>query len=616
MSRPILAGLTVLLAVAFAACSAHAPATPPAPAAATGPLGSVPPPVGTPHAGTILVAQPPGSVPGWILPLMDAAHDSAYTVASFDYLSWRPLLWLTDGVSPAVNPALSLANVGTDGAGTTFTVTLKPGLRWSDGVPLTARDILFWYDELRAALAESPANWASYVPGLGLPDQVASVSVPSSRRIVFRLKRAVNPRWFILDELAAIQPMPAHAWVSSPVTGQPLDFTAPASAKAIYDHLAAASAQPADWVINSLWQVVDGSYRLSGFNPATGGFTMAPNPRYAGPHARPYPALIAVPFATDAAEVAALGRGAIDQGYLPVTSLGQLAAIRAAGYQAFAYPDFGWNYIAYNFKDAAGGFGAMISQLYLRQALAHLADERRYVRTLLNGLGVAAYGPVPSLPASQYAPGGGYTFSVSAAIALLKAHGWTVRPGGTDTCASPGTGPGDCGAGIPAGTPLAFPLQYATYPAVTGELARAFAADAARAGISVTPVASPLQELITSYNNATSPWNEDKWAAVFFGGFTNSAYPTAFGVFNTAGAANFGGYSDPRADALIQATVASTDPLAARRAAAYLTASQPGLFLPLPDRIVVWKKTLSGARQAFESLTQLQFSPELWYLTS
>ena len=32
-----------------------------------------------------------------------------------------------------------------------------------------------------------------------------------------------------------------------------------------------------------------------------------------------------------------------------------------------------------------------------------------------------------------------------------KANGWTVNPGGTSTCTSPGTGTGQCGAGRPAG---------------------------------------------------------------------------------------------------------------------------------------------------------------------
>jgi len=55
-------------------------------------------------------------------------------------------------------------------------------------------------------------------------------------------------------------------------------------------------------------------------------------------------------------------------------------------------------------------------------------------------------------------------FSVSAAGSLLKSHGWNVVPGGSTTCAKPGTGPGECGAGIPAGTKLTFNVIYSNQP--------------------------------------------------------------------------------------------------------------------------------------------------------
>jgi hypothetical protein len=56
--------------------------------------------------------------------------------------------------------------------------------------------------------------------------------------------------------------------------------------------------------------------------------------------------------------------------------------------------------------------------------------------------------------------------------------------------------------------------------------------------------------------------------------------------------------------------------------AEYLTTQQPGLFQPLPDNafgtaaILVWKKTISGNPNSFETLTQPQWNPEYWFLTS
>src|ERR1700685_3797495 len=89
-------------------------------------------------------------------------------------------------------------------------------------------------------------------------------------------------------------------------------------------------------------------------------------------------------------------------------------------------------------------------------------------------------GPAPASPPSPYLPKDAktnpYPFSVSAAVTLLKKNGWTVHPGGTDVCAKAGTGAGECGAGIPAGTKLAFNFAYSNAPALIGEQATDLAA--------------------------------------------------------------------------------------------------------------------------------------------
>ena len=80
-------------------------------------------------------------------------------------------------------------------------------------------------------------------------------------------------------------------------------------------------------------------------------------------------------------------------------------------------------------------------------------------------------------------------FTAAAARSLLASHGWQVNPGGTDTCTSPGSGSGPCGAGIPAGTKLAFNLVY-NDSAPVGQEVTALAAEAKQVGISITLVSS------------------------------------------------------------------------------------------------------------------------------
>ena len=116
---------------------------------------------------------------------------------------------------------------------------------------------------------------------------------------------------------------------------------------------------------------------------------MAPNPSYGGPTLEVVPTLQAIPYTSDTAEFNAVLSHSIDIGYMPQTDVPQLSAVKAAGYHVFGYPDWGFDYVNYNFADKTGDFNNIISQLYVRQALAHLEDEEGYVKAFFHGAGGA-----------------------------------------------------------------------------------------------------------------------------------------------------------------------------------------------------------------------------------
>jgi peptide/nickel transport system substrate-binding protein len=617
-----LAGATALAACGNSSSGGHIQGLAP-----NGSYGSVPPAAtGAEHGGVVTVAGAPSTAANWVLPLINGADNSVFTVYDFDYQLYRPLYWTTDGVSPAYNAAMSLADKPVPSNGdTTFTVTLKSNYKWSDGTPITSQDVLFWFDLMKAAIKISPANWADYTPGLGLPDEVASVTAPNASTVVFTMKKAVNPSWFTYDELGTIQPMPATQWTKAAGAGS---VTNPADAAKIYNYLSAASGKLSTYATNPLWQVVDGPYKLTAFDSTNSAFTMVPNATYGGPKSKAPPTLKIEPFTSDTAELNAVKAHSVDVGYVPTTNLPEISSIKAGanGYNAFGYPTFGWTYVAYNFKDTTGDFNKIIGQLYIRQALAHLEDQAGYIKAFLGGAGGQAYGPVPSIPATPFTPSNAmtnpYPFSLSAATTLLKDHGWTINTSTGDTCAKPGSGATECGAGIPAGTKLAWTLSYTTSPASIGQETQAWASEAKQAGIEITLKSSNFNYLVQNYNDPAAPKNDSKWAMEDFGGFTDSTYPTTFGVFNSQGSANLGGYADPEADSLITASISSANPDAVKAEASYLTAQQPGLFQPNPGQggngscVIVWSKHLSGAPPSFASLTQFDLNPEFWYFTS
>jgi peptide/nickel transport system substrate-binding protein len=614
----VLAACAVAAATGLAACSKAAPSG--SVISTSGAFGTVPAASGTPHAGTLTWALSPGSSPTWIFPVTPGADFSVTTTSSFQYEMWRPLYWYGNGVSPTLVPSMSLADTPVYSNGDkTVTIHLKTNYRWSDGQPLTSKDALFFIDMVRAAVKESGANWGLYTPHIGLPDQVASASAPNATTLVLNLNKPVNPQWFTADGLYYIQPLPVHAWAKDSPNGPVLDFTNPANAKKIYDFLAKASGSTGTYATNPLWQVVDGPYRLTAFNNTTGGYTLAPNPRYGGPHSAKVPALQAIPYTSDTAEFNAILSHSIDLGYMPLTDVPQLNAVKAAGYHVFGYPGWGFAYANYNFADKTGDFNNIINQLYIRQALAHLEDEAGYIKAFFHGAGGLAYGPIPSVPTSPYTPANAlknpYPYSVSAAAGLLKSHGWTVVPGGISTCAKPGTGAGECGAGIPAGTKLAFNVLYASDPVIFGEQLTAWASDAKKVGIDIALQSGTFNHVITVANDPGSPKTINQWAVSVYGGYTDPYYPTTMGIFSTGGSFNGGFYSNPQADKLINASVTSSNHDAVKAEASYLTQQQPSLFQPNYDFITVWKDNVSGQPAAIEATTQYFLNTELMYLT-
>ena len=482
-----------------------------------------------------------------------------------------------------------------------------------DGTCASAR-----FDVIAAGVKASPANWSAYVPGF-FPSTITSMSAPNATTVVVNVSKPVNPTWMDEDILSAVPVMPAAEWAKDSANGPTLDFTSPANALKIFNFLTAQSKSVSTYASNPLWQTVDGPYKLSSFNDTTGAFTMVPNTSYSGPHATPESNYSGVPFTSNAAEWNAVKTGSVDFGYIPQEDNPQIPQLKGLGYNYYGLPDFGDYFVAYNFKDTTGNFNAIASQLYFRQAMQHLEDQAGQIKAYFNGDGDPAYGPIPAFPKSPFLPSSAatnpYPFSVTDAISLLKANGWNVTPNGTDTCAKAGSGSGECGAGIPAGTKLAFNLIYNTTPPIPSQV-EDLASDAKAAGIEIALSGSNFDFMIQNYNDSASTAGETKWAMEDFGGETNSTYPTQFGFLNTGGSAQIGDYSNPQADSLINASVAGSDPAAVTAEASYFTMQVPVLWQPVLDYSWAWKTNISATDPtAFENLTQYDNTPQFWYLT-
>jgi peptide/nickel transport system substrate-binding protein len=545
------------------------------------------------QGGTVTIAQV-GATPDFVFPFAPATNQNGWNVNLTQPL-WPFLVYAGDGGSSVVNKNKSLfSSLVYSNGDKRITITLK-NWNWSDGKPVTSRDFTFVYNLLKA----NAANWNAHLVGL-FPEDVAAVSTPDAHTVVLDLTQSYNPDFYTDDVLSTIPLLPQHAWDKTSATGAVGDNdTTTAGAKAVYAYLQQEGAKTTSFASNPLWQVVDGPWKLSEFR-SNGYYSYVPNTGYSGAE----PALDKVafsPFTTDTPEINALrSGGSLDVASLPLNDIKQAQALESSGYSIASVPIPGVAEIIPNLYNAQ--VGALLRQLYIRQAMEYLIDRNQIVAKVYNGYADPGNGPVPVKAADAWASpqersGGPYPYDPAKATALLQAHGWKVAPGGTTTCASPGTGPTQCGAGINAGQALTFNLVYSSGRSTTDVQNAAIKSSEAQAGITVNLKSEPFNTLISEIGTCTAsshPASGCGWQLTEFGYEPYSLYPNGTGYFDTGGNGNSGGYSDPTMDQLIKATEYGSSAATFTQYEDYAAQQLPWLWLPLREGILVYRTKLQG----------------------
>ncbi|TMC09140.1 MAG: ABC transporter substrate-binding protein, partial [Chloroflexi bacterium] len=470
---------------------------------------------GTPtKGGTATFALAPDVKANYIFPMASIQYFSVANFDQFQVLMVRPLYWFGDNGTVALNDQLSLAaepQYSDDGR--TVTIRLK-NYRWSNGQPVTSRDVEFWMNLLKA----NKSSYAAYLAG-GFPDNVVSMRFPDSQTAVFTLDKQYSSYFFTYNQLSEITPIPQAVWDRTSVNGPVGDYDrTPDGATAVYDFLDSQAKDLSTYATNPLWQVVDGPWHLKSFS-TDGTLEMVPNPSYSGPVKPQLASFKELPFTTDSAEFNVLRAGQVDYGYIPVQDLAQRSYLSSHGYGYQPWTGWQITYVALN--NSSPTVGPIFNQLYVRQAMQHLIDEEGWIKNILKDTGYPTYGPVPLKPASKFLDAAEqknpYPFDAAKAVSLLKAHGWDVRPDGVSTCQSPGTGASQCGDGIPAGTKLQFALQYASGSVYLQQEMEAMKSDFSKAGIQLNLTQQPFDSVIANAVPCT-PGKPCGWDVANWGG--------------------------------------------------------------------------------------------------
>jgi peptide/nickel transport system substrate-binding protein len=602
------AGAAVALAAAVAACSGGSSGS------AIGSGNGKGAPTGPKETGGSVTRAWIDGAPNFIFPLAPATNTDGYN-GNLTQPLWPYLVYDGDGGASAVNPQESLYSSMTwSNSDKTVTIGLKPW-KWSDGTPITSRDFTFAYDLLKA----NYQNWVNYYPGL-FPADVTSVSTPTPSTVVIHLNRSYNPDFYTEDVLASVPLLPQHAWDKTSASGAvgSYDETA-AGAKAVYAFLQKEGGDMATFTTNPLWQVVDGPWKLASFS-SNGDYSYVPNKNYSGPDKPTLAKWINTDYTTDTAELDALrAGGALNVGTLPLNDVQQIGVLKSEGYSVASQPLPGVASITPNLYNAQAG--PLLRQLYVRQAMEYLIDRTQIVAKVYGGYADPGNGPVPVQAFGQWASplekaGGPYPYDPAKAVSLLTAHGWKVAPGGTSTCQRPGTGAGECGAGIAAGQPLSFQLLYSSGRATTDEQEAAIQSWEEQAGIKLALKPEPFNTLVGELGVCTAsshPASTCGWQLADVGYDPYNMYPAGSSLFNTGGVNNMGGYSSPEEDSLINATEYGSSRQAFYQYEDYTAEQLPWLWIPLRSNILVYKSTLGG----FAPLNPMSGgeNPEDWYYT-
>jgi peptide/nickel transport system substrate-binding protein len=570
-------------------------------------------PVGSSSAATDSVdyALPPNFTPNWILPVGTASHLNTNNASIADSM-WEHLV-AYDGSSGTVgwNKKASLATAA-DFAPDRKSVEITLGDRhWSDGKPVTSRDVEFWYNIVKA----DKAQWANYSQGQA-PDDWTSLRTVDARHFTITFDKAYNPQWMLANQLSYIAPFPQHAWDRTSAAAAVGDHDrTPAGARKVWTFLNTAAANISGYATDPLWKVVSGPYTVKSF-ATSGRVSLIANRHYDGNDRPGIRTVNLLPFTTPAAEENALRSGQVDYGYLDTGDLGLKSYFTDHGYSVKPWAGWAVTYMPYNFDNPA--MGAVFRQLYARQAIQYSIDQPTLSKAIFNGTAVPTYGPVPQGQASDFVSrtqrSNPYPFSTAKARALLTGHGWTER-NGVMVCTDAGTGTHQCGAGVAAGTRFRMQVLSQSGSAVTDNMMSAIQSSLDETGIEFDIKTAPVNSVLAQTPPCKTGQPSCDWQLSFFGSAGSWYFPgyaTGEALFQTGGGSNFGTYSAPAVDRLIGATTTSDSVQAMRDYSSVLAERLPVVWLPEPDyQISVIRKGLGGFAQ--DSLAN--FHPAMWKWT-
>ena len=450
--------------------------------------------------------------------------------------------------------------------GLTYDFTLRPGLTFQDGSPLTSADVVFTIDKIQDPVLKSPLYpyWAG-----------VEATTTSPVDVEFTLKQPYGS----FPAYATVGIMPKHIWGN--VSDDQFIFS-----QYNIEPVGAGPFKPAGIDRDGSGIPVD--YRLSAWN----GYAAGPEP---------YLSNIVFTFFQDQSHaITAIENGSIDSlPSVPLETAANLSTDSGEPYTVISSPLYR---VFGVFFDQSNN--AVLSDSSVRQALSMSVDRPAMVADALYGYGVPLSGPLPPglASASNTSPVGP---DIASAEALLQKDGWRAGVAGIMAKKS----------GKAASTTLAFTLYTANAPDLK-QTAQMLSDEWGRLGASVTVKTFDPGDLYQSVIKNRS------YDALLFGEALDkdgNPYPFWDSSERNFPGLNLAMYASSKADKILeslQGESSSTARLADYAALeSQISTDVPAVFLYAPDFTYAVPKSLRGIDLGPIASPEDRFdSVSSWYL--
>ena len=329
-----------------------------------------------------------------------------------------------------------------DDGSRTYTVTIKDGLKFSDGSDINADDYLLTYmlrcDEMIVDLEASNLtdSTVQYVAGYnefsnGESDTFAGLHLIDEKTYSVTIDAQYMP-YYYGSALISLEPQSMGLWLPEDVTLEETEngvkFSDNFSAEYIGDKVQAARYN---------YNICSGPYMFTSYDENAYTYTLTKNPNFPGNFEGQTANIetVLVKYTPQDTMMDQLKTGAVDILY-QVADGDQieqgLDMVEEGGFKPLSYGRAGYGMISFKCNQGPTQFKEV------RHAMAYLLDRVSFAQTFTGGHGIVVNGPYGSQQwmAEEYAEEidglNSYTYSLDSAIAELEAGGWVYNEDGSE----------------------------------------------------------------------------------------------------------------------------------------------------------------------------------------